>query len=150
MKPKILVLGFSSAQINDIQERLLRETVLREFREKGFPIVPVMELESIFYDEKKKYPGLISTKDLKEYCRDLKADFSLAGSLYPSKGSKSSPGIQAGRTYTCAFLLYSRKSNSFSEIKFESRGKKNLYKYFSNLSKIIVSKTEEDIRRSGG
>lgn len=42
---KVLVLGTASPVVSDVQDRVLRESVMRELLAAGMTIVPVMELE---------------------------------------------------------------------------------------------------------
>ncbi len=42
---RVLVLGTDSPVISDVQDRVLRESVMRELLAAGMKIVPVMELE---------------------------------------------------------------------------------------------------------
>jgi len=77
---KVLVLGFSSQYINDVQDMLLREAVMRSFRKAGYPVVPVMELEDHIQESGLNVRS-VNRASLKNLCRDFRTDYSLAGSI---------------------------------------------------------------------
>ena len=61
---RMLVLGFRSSQLNDVQDRLLRETVMRRLYTEGYQIVPVMEIESVFSEDRKGRIRKLSRDDV--------------------------------------------------------------------------------------
>ncbi|HPA72168.1 MAG TPA: hypothetical protein PKY31_07865 [Spirochaetota bacterium] len=77
---KVLVLGFASQYINDVQDMLLREAVMRSFRKTGYSVVPVMELED-YIQENGLNVRSVNRASLKSLCREFKTDYSLAGSI---------------------------------------------------------------------
>jgi hypothetical protein len=80
-KERLLVLGFDSRQLNDVQDRLLRETIMRQFLAKGYLIVQVMEIESLFHDSQKRQIRKLKPDDLRSLCDELKAGFACSGSI---------------------------------------------------------------------
>ncbi len=82
---KVLVLGFSSRYINDFQDRLLRETVMRGLCEKGYRIVPIMELERFFQDY---HTGIQNVKNfvMEDLCKQLGASFAVKGYIAAANG----------------------------------------------------------------
>ncbi len=77
---KILVLGFRSSAINDVQDRLLRESVMRELLKRKYAIVPVMELENVITED-----GInlrkISPERARKLAQRFEADYALMGSI---------------------------------------------------------------------
>ncbi|MBP7735075.1 MAG: hypothetical protein KA369_03805 [Spirochaetes bacterium] len=135
---RILVLGFDSTLINNIQDRLLRETIMRELRNAGYPIVPVMEVESIFHEGPERQIRKLSREEIMGLCRDMKAGYACCGSIVP-EGGKASDAIKAGNRYACVVTLYNREKNKFEEIRLSIGGEDNLYRFYEALSKMIAA-----------
>lgn len=143
---KILVLGFESEQLNDIQEVLLRNTLLRKLYENGFDIVPVMEVESIMIRDKGLQVVNLGKKDLKDYSSEVNSQYSMIGKIYPA-GNKKLKGIKFGHQFVCDILLYQKKNNEFMNIKFNLVGKDNLFKFYSDITKRVISDIQKKIRK---
>ena len=79
-KTKILVLGTAAKSINDIEDRLLRESVMRELLKKGFDIVPVMELEGEVQQNGLDLRNVPSSV-IKNLSLRFEADFCVSGSI---------------------------------------------------------------------
>lgn len=77
---KVLVLGFNSPYINDVQDMLLREAVMRNFKGRGYPIITVMEMED-YIQENNLNVRSVSRASMKNLCREFNADYSLSGSI---------------------------------------------------------------------
>ena len=71
-KGKVLVLGFENSSLSDIQDRLLRETVMRDFDQNGYAIVPVMQLEYAMQESRTNIRK-ISREQLKKLCLEFGA-----------------------------------------------------------------------------
>lgn len=76
----VLVLGFSSEQINETQDMLLRNYVMRAFMKKGYSTVPIMAIEE-FVLEKSFNVRRANRNDLKRLCAYFHADYALSGSI---------------------------------------------------------------------
>ena len=139
MKPRgrVLVLGFESSQLNDIQDRLFRETVMRRLHTEGFPVVPVMEIESVFNEDRKGRIRKLARGEIKGICEELAAGYALFGSIAPEDG-KRDEGIMAGRNYVCRLVLYRGDKNRFDELKVTAAGRETLYEFYNALSALIV------------
>jgi len=136
-KERVLVLGFESRQLNDIQDRLLRETILREFHDKGYSIVPVMEIETLFYGSQMRQIRKLKRDTVKSICEDLKAGFACYGSIAPDNGSKDNE-IRPEKNYICSLTVYRRDENRFHELKFTLPGRESLYQYFRSVAEAVV------------
>jgi hypothetical protein len=136
-KERILVLGFESRQLNDIQDRLLRETILREFHDRGYSIVPVMEIETLFYGSQMRQIRKLKRDTVKSICDDLEAGFACYGSIAPDDGSKDNE-IRPEKNYICALTFYRKDENKFHELKFTLPGRESLYQYFRSLAEAVV------------
>ncbi len=77
---KFLVLGFNSDRINETQDMLLRNYLMRAFMKKGYSIVPIMAIEE-FVLEKSFNVRQAHRNDLKRLCAYFHADYALSGSI---------------------------------------------------------------------
>jgi len=135
---RVLVLGFDSSHLNDVQDRFLRESTLREFHKKGFPIVSIMRLESIFYKGSGVNIRKISLDKIREYSREFSADYVVSGKLF-LKGKKGERGdIRKGNSYICEITLYQRSCDKFTKIEREVPGRDNFYDFNTELAALIV------------
>lgn len=133
----VLVLGFNTKLLNDIQERLLRESVMRQFHISGYRIVPVMEIESIFHEEQKRQIRKLTRDEIKSLCGELKAGYACCGSIVPETAIVNEE-IRSGVKYICAMTLFIREKNKFETITIRIAGEDNLYGFYGALSKKIV------------
>ncbi|MFC1670985.1 hypothetical protein ACFL20_11395 [Spirochaetota bacterium] len=147
-KKKALVLGFNSGLINDIQDRLLRETLLRELKRQGYSIVPVMLFESVF--SKRGSPNIrnINNKTIRKYCKKFKARFAISGKIYPKNKSALIKTIVKNEKYVCEINLYNYKSDKFISMVIEVNGMKDLYDFSKSLSKRIVLSVKSALKGS--
>lgn len=134
---RILVLGFDSTVINDIQDRLLRESVMRELQVSGFPIVPVMEIEALFHGDRKRQIRKLGREEMKGLCEELHAGYACCGSIVPENAAAE--GIRKGMDYICTITLFNSEKKSFSDIKIKLAGEDDLYRFYAALSKWIVA-----------
>lgn len=135
----MLVLGFDSRQLNDVQDRLLRETIMRRFLTKGYLIVQVMEIESLFHDSQKRQIRKLKPDDVRSLCDELQAGFACSGSISPEDG-KLDDAIKADKNYICAIMLYRKDRDTFEELKLKIAGEKNLFQFYTVLANMIVAK----------
>lgn len=132
-----MVLGFDTRLLNDIQDRLLRETIMRELQSAGFPIVPVMEIESLFHEDRKRQMRKLSRDEVKRICEDVRAGIALYGTIAPEE--KAVEQISKGKGYICTLVIFNRGKNSFEEIRITVSGEDNLFLFNTALSKRIVA-----------
>ncbi|MCX7679237.1 MAG: hypothetical protein N2316_08445 [Spirochaetes bacterium] len=79
-KGSVLVLGFSSHIVNDAQDMLLRNYIMREFLKKGYGIVPIMAIEG--YAQEKSFDVRQATRgDMKRLSAFFHADYAISGSI---------------------------------------------------------------------
>lgn len=136
-KERMLVLGFDCRQLNDIQDRLLRETILKEFLDKGFDIVPVMEIESLFYGSGIRQIRRLKSAVIKGICDDLGAGYACYGTITPENGARDGM-IMPGKNYICAVTYYQKEGNRFHELKLTVQGKESLLEYFRAVAAQVV------------
>jgi hypothetical protein len=134
----ILVLGFDSAVINDIQDRLLRESVMRQLQVAGFPIVPVMEIESIIRNDHKRQIRKLNREEMKGFCDELGAGYACCGSIVPETAT-ADDRIKSGINYICVITVFNSNKKTFSDVKIKIAGEDNLYRFYAVLSKKIVA-----------
>ncbi len=135
---RILVLGFDSRLINNSQDRLLRETIMKELRVAGYPIVTVMEIESIFHNGPERQIRKLSREEIRGLCREMKAGYACWGAIIP-EGKTGGETIRAGSGYVCTVTFYHGKNNNFEEIRLTIGGEDNLYRFYGILSKMITA-----------
>jgi hypothetical protein len=140
-RERVLVLGFESKQLNDVQERLLRETLMRRFLAGGYPIVQVMEIESLFHDGQKRQIRKVNEDEVRGLCKDLRAGLACSGSIVPEDG-KGDGAIEAEKNYICTIRIYRKERDAFEEFALTIAGEKNLYRFFNNMAERIVSKID--------
>src|SRR4030042_217942 len=85
-KERFLVLGFETRQLNDVQDRLLRETIMHRFHTNGFRIVPVMEIESLFHEGRKRQIRKLKRDEIRGLCDELRAGSASYGTIAPESG----------------------------------------------------------------
>jgi hypothetical protein len=140
-KERVLVLGFDSRQLNDVQDRLLRETIMRRFLTRGYLIVQVMEIESLFHDTRKRQIRKLKPDDLRSLCDELKAGFVCSGSISPEDG-KLDDAIKADKNYICTIMVYRKDRDAFEKLILKIAGEKNLYRFYDVLADMIVAKID--------
>lgn len=142
-KERVLVLGFASRQLNDLQDRLLRETVLYRLHANGQGIVSVMEIEALFRDDSKRFIRRLSHADVRTLCDELNAGVAVFGSIAPVDGRQDEGEIRKGEKYACLLIIYRKSDNSFSKTKLMLIGRDSLYQFFTDCAAAIA----EEIRR---
>ncbi len=138
----ILVLGFDTRLLNDIQERLLRESVMRQFHVSGYRIVPVMEIESIFHDGRERQIRKLKKDDIKSLCDEMRAGYACIGAMAPEIVTVDEQ-IRSGINYICTMTFFIRKKNRFEDITIRVAGEDNLYRFYNALSKKIVTEIKK-------
>lgn len=129
-KGKVLVLGFETSSLSDIQDRLLRETVMRDFDQNGYAIVPVMQLEYAMQESRTNIRK-ISREQLKNLCLEFGADCAITGIVSPGK-PKGFPDI----------ILYRKETDKFIKFGVAVETEDNFYEYCFQLSTEIVKKVD--------
>ena len=145
-KNKFLVLGFLSKQINDLEDRLLREEIMREFVKSGNDIVSVMELESAVYGENAPLKNIryFNEKTAIYLTEKFSAQYAVFGKIFPKE--KTANYIMAGQTYKCSLRIYSVEKKKFIDISFDFTGEKKFYDFAVNFSKKCVKEISEKIK----
>ena len=134
----ILVLGFDTTLLNDIQDRLLREAVMKDFSQSGYRIVPVMEIESIFHEGRERQVRKLKRDDIKSLCEEMKAGYACCGTMVPETAMKDEE-IKSGVNYICSMTLFVMDKNRFETVTIRAAGEDNLFRFYGALSKKIVA-----------
>jgi hypothetical protein len=143
---RVLVLGFESRQLNDVQDRLLRETILYRLHTRGHAIVPVMEIEALFQDDTKRKIRSLSRADVRALCGELNAGSACYGSIAPENGKKDDVEIMKGKTYIFLLTLYRKSDDSFTEAKLKVAGRDSLYGFFTDCAAQIAEAVDRAAR----
>jgi hypothetical protein len=130
----ILVLGFKSVHLDDLQDRLLREAILRGLIERGYRIVPVMEIERYFKSRLKSIRRIDISK-LRELCDEFEAACAVTGSMVRKK-----------RSYVFSIVIYERAMENISRSAISISEKEMFMNYCAPLSGEIVDKIEEVVK----
>ncbi len=127
---KLLVLGFASQYINETQDMLLREMVMRDFIRLGYSVVPVMEIEERIQEKS------IDVRDtgrarLKNLCVEFSAEYAIAGQ------------IEARRQRLFVSLsLYQKARDQFYSFIIPMGRKSEFQRYAPSLARGIVGKAD--------
>ena len=137
---KILVLGFDSAQITQVQDRMLRETLMRELRKSGYDTVTVMETESLFLENESRQTRKISDGLLKKFCLEAGAGCAMTGKMHPKNVRiKKETGIKKNGVYVFEMRAYVRETEKFLSFRTETAGEKDLYDFFNKSAEAIAA-----------
>jgi len=139
---RIMVLGFESGLVNDVQARILREMVLRKLKDRGLAIVTVMETESIMHNHR---PGPIRTiraASLEKMARETGAQRIITGQITPVNRKKTA--IAGGERYACEVMIYRLDDRSITKKTIIINGCDDLYAFFQS----VTDKTAEYIREA--
>ena len=79
--PRLLVLGFSSSLLDEIEERFLREEVIRELSRRGISRVSVMQTERVLRSHKNFDPATVDIKEIMEMTAAAGATHVITGRL---------------------------------------------------------------------
>lgn len=126
----ILVLGLKSVHLDDLQDRLLRESILRSLIERGYRIVPVMEMERYF---KSRWNSIrnIDISKLKELCDAFEAAYAVTGSMARKR-----------RSYVFSIIIYERAIENVTVSTVSISDKEKFMDYCIHLSGEIIEKIE--------
>jgi hypothetical protein len=132
---KILVMGFDSPCMDDLQDRFLRESLMKEFITMGHPVVPVMALEQLLQEEGVRGLRQAGAARMKEYCTRTDAAIAVSGKIVPLPGYASAKGILDEK---CSFMfelaLYRRSGDTIATTSFKFAGKRDLPRLIGELS----------------
>jgi hypothetical protein len=147
-KLKFLVLGFQSKQMNDLEDRMLREELMRDLVKSGNNIVTVMELESAVYDENALLKNIryFNEKTAIYLTKKFSAQYTVFGKIFPK--AKVINSIAAGKIYKCSLRLYSVEKKKFIDISFDFTGEKKFYDFAVNFSKKCAKEISEKIKEN--
>ncbi|MBN1501229.1 MAG: hypothetical protein JW982_13790 [Spirochaetes bacterium] len=75
-QPVILILGIESNEINEIQDRIIREEILRLYLQKNYKIVPIMKLTG-FIEENHINLQTLNQTQIPQISHSLEADIAV-------------------------------------------------------------------------
>lgn len=131
---KVLVLGFHSQYINEVQDMLLRQAVMRDFRGRGYAPVPVMEVED-YIQEKNFNVRNVTRASMKELCEVFAADYSLSGSIE----------VRRRRLFVSLFL-YQKNGDQYYNFIIPMGRNSEFQRYCHGLARDIAHKADVIIR----
>ncbi len=146
-KSRILVLGTRSDMLNDLQDRIFREELLRRFHDKGHAVVPVMEMEVYFRGEGYRRPERINRTELRRYSSLFQDASVVAVEISVRDESGTGTAMEEGKEYRCRVYLYDSADNRFHESEILVTGKETLYRFFTELSKRVTEEIERFLDR---
>lgn len=137
-KPSVVVFGFKTNLIKDIEKRMLRDLIIRKLFNKKYATIPIMQLETYLegYSEKKR--NAFSNKQIKFLAHKIKIDYVITGWLNPNYQSRKNEKIRWKKNYICKIQFYNTKQKAFTQKTFKLKGKKNIYDFFEIVSNEVV------------
>jgi hypothetical protein len=140
-RERFLVLGFSAKQLNDVQDRLLREALMRHLVLKGFRIVPVMDVESVLQGDRRERVRSLTRDEVRGLSRDLEAGYACYGWIESEEG-RQDDAFAEGKRYRCSLVMYRRDRDAFEEHSVSFAGRDSFYVLFEELSRALASRIE--------
>jgi len=131
---KVLVLGFSSQFINEVQDMLLRQAVMRNFSARGYSPVPVMEVED-YIQENSFDVRSVNRASMKRLCEVFTADYSLSGSIEVRR-----------RRLFVSLSLYQKNGDQYYNFIIPMGRNSEFQHYCPGLARDIVGKADVIIR----
>ena len=136
----VLVLGFSSPVMDEIEERFMREEVLRCLARRKAAFVPVMATEALIRSRQNFKPGSVTVAEMKKMARAAGASLVVAGNVTCSGcGKKGTTGIDPRFTYRCTIICYIFETGKSISFSLERKGEKNRYRFLRAFSRDIVT-----------
>lgn len=140
---RVLVLGFKSGYLDDVQERIFREMLMRKLSSRGYELVPVMEIESILLEDTSLAIRNIQSGELPVICAGLKAAYALSGSVEVVSPFTTLPGQEQKKMCQCELLVYDAKNNKTESLSCFMPFHEQLDDLFKNLSEKITETVEK-------
>ena len=144
-KIKIMVLGFRSPLMDDVQDAYLREALLRLLAQRGFSVVPVMDLEAIRNESTAVSLRNMTDSQIRDYTAQYKAAFTIYGELDVEGKGPGSKGIVAGHAYECTIFVYCAGDNTTIRLRHKIIGRENWYLFYQDLATELASMIEKSI-----
>ncbi len=140
-RERFLVLGFSAYQLNDVQDRLLREALMRRLVSDGYRVVTVMEVESILQGERRGRVRSLTREEVRALCRDFDAGYACYGWIDSAEGGKDD-SFAEGKRYRCSLVTYRRDRDTFEEHSVVFPGHDRLNDLFEEIVEALASRIE--------
>ncbi|PKL35987.1 MAG: hypothetical protein CVV44_17345 [Spirochaetae bacterium HGW-Spirochaetae-1] len=144
-KIRIMVLGFRSPLMDDVQDTYLREALLRLLAQKGFSVVPVMDLEAIQNGETAIPLRSMTVSQIRECAVKYNAAYVIYGDLETDGRGDGSSEIREGRPYVCTTFIYCAGDNTTARLTYKIAGRENWYLFFQDLAAELASMIEKSI-----
>lgn len=126
----ILVLGLKSVHLDDLQDRLLRESILRGLVERGYRIVPVMEMERYFKSRGNSIRNIDISK-IEELCDAFEAAYAVTGSM-----------VRKRRSYVFSVIIYEKAAENVTVSTISISDRERFMDYCIPLSGEIIERIE--------
>ncbi len=140
VKDTVLILGFQSSSMNDVQVRLLRDAILKKCHTQGFSIVSLMDIESLNISNMKNIQSY-NQKEIVDYNNKFQATLTVTGEVvdlsFNTKLQHTS--IKPHNRYECTISIYDAHTKSFKQKRFIINSGKNLLIFIKRTSDVIVS-----------
>lgn len=135
---RILILGFISSSLTDVEDRYLRESIMKKLNKNGKAIVPIMEIESYFTEEKRDIRKT-RTRDLWDLSKKFGASHIVSGRIIPAETLFKTSRFVSGKKFLAEISIYVSKKNLSVKRKifFEAEG--NYHSTLEKMSEIIKS-----------
>jgi|GEM_PF-2808919 len=139
-KKTVLVLGFSSPVMDEIEERFMREEVLRGLARRKAAFVSVMATEALIRSRQNFRAGSVTAAEMNKMARAAGATLVIAGNVICSNCTKKSiTGIDPRCIYRCTIVVYFSESENSVSFSLERKGEKDRYRFLRAFSREIVA-----------
>jgi len=143
---RVMVLGFRSAQFNDVQDRIFREMLLRATQERKYGIIPVMEIESLCLKVGAGRIRGVPCAELARYCAMCSADACVSGSLERVSG-QGGHAVRKGQKYRCKAVIFMNRTGKCVRISRTVKCRGDLHDLFADLSEALSKGIDSVLRK---
>lgn len=138
--PRLLVLGFSSSLLDEIEERFLREEVIRELSRRGISRVSVMQTERALRSRGNFNPFSAGINDIMETAATVGATHVITGRLACIDCGKKKVHKICGRySYRCELKVFVTGQGKPAVLEVIQKGTGDRYSFLKALGRQVVT-----------
>jgi hypothetical protein len=135
---RLLVLGFRSQVFDQVQERYLREALLRLLIRGGCGAVPVMEMESAMEGKAVNVTRDFSGDSIRETGKRFSADVVVYGYLKPAN-RRGMEAVSEEGSYECRLCLLDMESGEVKNFTYAVKGEANWHLFYTGLAERMAA-----------
>ncbi len=135
----VLVLGFDSPLLDEVQDRFLREAVMKKFIARGFAVVPVMAVERLSLEQGARGIRKVSREMLRELCLRADAEVAVTGTLAAPTGKGGAKSIfERDLPLTVELLVYRRQSDTVGAFTLKAAGNDDPLLLMEDIAEMVT------------